>query len=219
MLGVGVVMFDSTANGRLRRSEALLVPLLVVGVAGSGIGGFVAHVFIADQVAESIGWPAGNPFQAEVGVANLAIGILGAAAARRRGGFREATVIAVTVFAVGASVVHVVDIVDTGNLAPGNTAQIAANLLRPILLITLIIASKRATATDHNDDTAFDLWREPVIRASAVAVVVVSSAFAIGFAIGHIVVISAIGASVAALAFAGVVRSSRRHAPSRNSRG
>jgi Family of unknown function (DUF6790) len=37
-------------------------------------------------VAESIGWPAGNPFQLEVGVANLAVGILGIVAMGRRDG-------------------------------------------------------------------------------------------------------------------------------------
>jgi len=29
--------------------------VLAVGVAGSGIGGFFAHAFLADEVAESIG--------------------------------------------------------------------------------------------------------------------------------------------------------------------
>ena len=99
LLGVGIILFDSSATGRLRRSEALLIPFFIVGVAGSGIGGFIAHLFISDEIADSIGWPTGSPFQLEVGFANLAIGILGAVAAGRRDGFREATVIAVTVSA------------------------------------------------------------------------------------------------------------------------
>ena len=37
----------------------------------------MGHTFAADEVAESIGWPTGNPFQTEVAVANLAIGTLG----------------------------------------------------------------------------------------------------------------------------------------------
>jgi hypothetical protein len=39
-----------------------------IGMAGGGIGGFFGHVFISDSVAESIGWPTGNPFQLEVGL-------------------------------------------------------------------------------------------------------------------------------------------------------
>jgi len=44
-------------------------------------------------------------------------------------------VIAVTVFGVGATIVHVSDIIQTGNLAPGNTIQNVGNLLKPALLI------------------------------------------------------------------------------------
>jgi hypothetical protein len=99
--------------------EIFLLYLFGVGVAGSGIGGFFGHFFISDSVAESIGWPTGNPFQLEVGFANLAVGILGIVAMGRRDGFREATVVAVTVFGVGATVVHVMDVIESGNLAPG----------------------------------------------------------------------------------------------------
>ena len=67
----------------------MLIPLFIIGVAGSGFGGFIAHVFISDEIAESIGWDAGSPFQLEVGFANLAIGLLGAIAAERRDGFRR----------------------------------------------------------------------------------------------------------------------------------
>lgn len=120
LLGMGVLRRHKSATSPACRAEAMLIPLLIVGVAGSGLGGFVAHVFISDQVADVIGWDRGSPFQAEVGFANLAIGLLGAIAAGRRDGFREATVLAATVlaatvFGVGASIVHLVDIVDTGN--------------------------------------------------------------------------------------------------------
>lgn len=37
----------------------------------------IFHTLFADQRAESIGWAAGNPFQMEVDVASLAIGIVG----------------------------------------------------------------------------------------------------------------------------------------------
>ncbi len=95
------VALDKSAQSRERSLEVFLLYLFGVGVAGSGIGGFFGHFFLSDLVAESIGWPKGNPFQLEVGFANLAIGILGALAMGRRDGFREATVIAVTVLGVG----------------------------------------------------------------------------------------------------------------------
>src|SRR3954462_9997418 len=93
-------------SGRERRLEIFLLYLFGVGVAGSGIGGFFGHYFLSDSVAESIGWPTGNPFQLEVAFAGLAIGVLGIVAMGRRDGFREATVISVTVLGAGATIVH-----------------------------------------------------------------------------------------------------------------
>jgi 4-amino-4-deoxy-L-arabinose transferase-like glycosyltransferase len=165
--------------------EIFLLYLFGVGVAGSGIGGFFGHVFISDPVAESIGWPTGNPFQLEVGVANLAVGVLGIVAMGRRDGFREATVIAATVLGVGATVVHVMDVMESGNLAPGNTIQNIGNLLRPALLIAFLVASRRAERSpDSEAQTAgFDRWRGPRIGGAGMMTGSVAAGFGAGFAI------------------------------------
>jgi len=86
----------------------------------------------------------------------------------RRDGFREATVIAATVFAVGATVVHGMDVIDSGNLAAGNTIQNISNLLRPALLIAFLAASRRAerSPASETQTQGFDQWREPRIRAA-----------------------------------------------------
>jgi 4-amino-4-deoxy-L-arabinose transferase-like glycosyltransferase len=130
IIAVGHLSLDKSSQSRERRLEIFLLYLFGIGVAGSGIGGFFGHYFISDSVAESIGWPTGNPFQLEVGFANLAVGILGIVAMGRRDGFREATVIAVTVLGVGATIVHARDIIETGNLAqaiPFRTSAIFSN--------------------------------------------------------------------------------------------
>ena len=105
-------MFDSTRGpkDRLWKVEVYLIYLFMLGVGASGLSGFFGHVFTPDAVAESIDWPKGSPFQQEMGFANLALGVLGLIAAWRRDGFREATVIAVTIVGVGATLVHVIDI-------------------------------------------------------------------------------------------------------------
>ena len=138
------VRLDKSAKARLWRVEVYLIYLFMLGVGASGLSGFFGHVFTPDAVAESIDWPKGSPFQQEMGFANLALGVLGLIAAARRDGFREATVIAVTIVGVGATVVHVIDTLQEGNLAPGNTIQNVANLLKPALLIPLLIVSRRS---------------------------------------------------------------------------
>ena len=202
IIAIGHLALDTSSRPRERRLELFLVYLFGVGVAGSGIGGFFGHVFISDPVAESIGWPTGTPFQLEVGVANLAVGILGIVAMGRRDGFREATVIAATVFGIGATLVHVMDVIDSGNLAPGNTIHNISNLLRPALLIGFLAASRRAERSpDSQAHTAgFDRWRGPRIRAAGLMTGTVAAGFGGGVAID----LPAIGTLVGTLVGAGL---------------
>jgi 4-amino-4-deoxy-L-arabinose transferase-like glycosyltransferase len=200
LIAVGHLGLDSSSRPRERRLEIFLLYLFGVGVAGSGIGGFFGHVFISDPVAESIGWPTGNPFQLEVGVANLAVGILGIVAMGRRDGFREATVIAATVFGVGATVVHVMDVIASGNLAAGNTIQNINNLLRPALLIAFLAVSRRAerSPASETQTQGFDRWREPRIRAAGMMTGSVAAGFGAGFAIDLPVLGTLVGTLVGA---------------------
>jgi 4-amino-4-deoxy-L-arabinose transferase-like glycosyltransferase len=182
-------------RGRERTLELVLLYLFGLGVAGSGIGGFFGHFFISDLIAQSIGWPTGNPFQLEVAFANLAVGILGIVAVGRRDGFREATVIAVTVFGVGATIVHVMDIVKTGNLAPGNTLQNLSNLLRPMLLIGFLTALRRAERAPASEihTPGFEAWRAPRVRAAGLMTGSVAAGFGGGFSTGRPVIGTLVG--------------------------
>jgi 4-amino-4-deoxy-L-arabinose transferase-like glycosyltransferase len=195
IMAVGQLCLDRSSRSRERTLEIFLLYLFGIGVAGSGIGGFFGHFFISDSVAESIGWPTGNPFQLEVGFANLAIGILGIIAMGRRDGFREATVIAVTVFGVGATVVHVSDIFETGNLAPGNTIQNVGNLLKPALLIGFLAASRRVERSPDSEahTPRFDTWRRPRIQAAGLVTGSVAAGFGIGYATDQPVIGTLIG--------------------------
>jgi 4-amino-4-deoxy-L-arabinose transferase-like glycosyltransferase len=206
LMAGGLAAFDKATRGRRRRLEVFLLFLLGLGVAGGGIGNFFAHFFISDKVAESIGWAPGSPFQLEVAFANLAFGILGIAATTRRDGFREATVIGATVFSVGATIVHVIDIVETGNLAPGNTWQNVVNLLRPALLIGFLIASRREERSATAEDVAgFEVWHQRRGLGVGVVTGIVATGFGVGFGIGEPAIGTAAAAVVASVALAVIV--------------
>jgi len=200
IIAVVHLSLEKSSQSRERKLEIFLLYLFGIGVAGSGIGGFFGHFFISDSVAKSIGRPTGNPFQLEVGFANLAIGILGIVAMGRRDGFREATVIAVTVFGVGATIVHVSDIIDTSNMAPGNTLQNVGNLLKPALLIGFLAASRRAERSPDSEahTSEFDIWRRPRIQAAGLMTGSVAAGFGIGFATDQPVIGTVIGTLVGA---------------------
>jgi hypothetical protein len=213
VLAVAHVWLDERVVHRAQRLEVFMLYVLAVGVAGSAIGGFFAHVFLADEVADSIGWPAGSPFQLEVAFANLAIGILAVLAMNRRDGFRDATVIAVTIFAGGATITHVTDIVETGNLAAGNTVVNVANVLRPAVLIWLLLAIRRsASAEGHAEEPALlGPWHDTAATAAAQATAVVSATFSLGYAVNQPAIGAAVGTLLAAATTAHAVPRPARH--------
>jgi len=152
-------------------------------------------LILSHQLAEGVGWPVGSPFQLEMGFANLILGVLGIIAVGRRDGFREATVIAAAILGFGATIVHIIDIFETGNLAPGNTIQNFSNLVRPLLLIGFLIAARRAEAKPESEagTTEFDQWRQPLGMAAGIVTAVVATGFGLGFGIGQPVLFTIVG--------------------------
>lgn len=193
-------LLDRRSQSRQQKLELYLIYLFGLGVAGSGLGGFFGHMFLSDVVAESIGWPSGSPFQLEMGFANLALGLLGLVAAARRDSFREATVLAVVTVGVGATVVHVLDILQTGNLAPGNTVQNVANLVRPLFLVWCLRASRKLEAAGPSaaPTGALDRWRARHGQAVGWMTAIVSTGFGLGFALGRPVLSTALSVLIGA---------------------
>ena len=150
------------AKGR-SPTEQGLEPAVVhlYGIGGfNGIVAFYMHTFQGERLAESIGWPAGNPFQTEVAVANLAIGIVGFLAFFRRD-FMLPYVIAASIFGIGAGVTHIVDIVQHANVAPGNAGPILyADFIGPALRIGLYLAY-RAALSPQKPPEAHAGWYGP----------------------------------------------------------
>ena len=104
---------------------------------------FIGHTVFASSTAASIGWPAGNPFQTEVAVANLAVGCLGVLCYWLKDNFWVATVIANSIFQLGAAVVHINQIVVAHNYQPNNAGIVLyTDILVPLILIALLISQR-----------------------------------------------------------------------------
>ena len=157
LLAAIVCAVDKSVTSRERRLEVFLIYMFAFGGA-FGIVSAMGHLFASDLVAESIGWPAGSPFQLEMGFANLAVGVLAAMSVGRRDGFRDATVIGATILSVGAFSVHMVDIVQHGNLAPGNTLVNITNLGRPAITIFLLWSLRSVERSPASEKGSPALW-------------------------------------------------------------
>ena len=192
LLGMAHILLDKNAQTTARRIEVFIVYILAISVGANGLGGAFGHLFLSDIVAQGIGWEAGSPFQFEMGFANLTLGILGLMAISRRDGFRTATIIATTVIGFGATGVHLYDIISHGNLSPGNTIQNIANLLDPILLMSLTLWASRTTGLDE-ETAEFSRWHSHVQLIAGLTAAGIGMGFGLGFALDLLLPVTLIG--------------------------
>lgn len=123
-------------------AEELLRWTLLLSVGFQGVFTFYAHVFMAERTAANIGW-ATSPFQYEVGIADLTVGVLGIIAFWSSFGFRAAAAIAAIVWYGGDAIGHVRQMVVANNFAPGNAGPwFWTDVLVPILLIWCLWACR-----------------------------------------------------------------------------
>ena len=113
--------------------------LLPIGVTGIWAASF--HVFFPQVAAADIGWQT-SPFQFEVGMADLAVGVTACVAFRRALAFKEAAVIAASISLLGDAVGHVHQMLAAGNFAPGNAGiPFFTDIICPVLAISLLLAT------------------------------------------------------------------------------
>lgn len=148
---------DRRPRTRGRICEVFLTWWLGLGLGGSALFAAMGHLFLANEVAESIGWPTGSPFQREVGFANLALGTIAVLSVWKRGGFREAAMISMAIFLLGAAIGHIIEIVDTGNTAESNAGPILyTDIFAPLVSIGLLIGARREERAQPSDTVVIE---------------------------------------------------------------
>ncbi|MGV6875292.1 DUF6790 family protein [Pseudochelatococcus sp. B33] len=121
--------------------------LLSVGVQGIWAGLF--HVFAPQTAASFIHWEP-SPFQYEIGIADISIGIVAVLAFWRSLPFKAAVVATVSLFYVGLAIGHIREIINAGNYAPGNAGiLLGLTIITPPLLIWLQLWAERKERSAH----------------------------------------------------------------------
>lgn len=146
LIALSVLIINKIKNKPLNSLiiiKTFLLSFLVISVGFGSIWAFIGHAFLSAQVAASIGWAAGSPFQLEVAFANLAIGVLGILCYFFRDNFWTATVIVSSVFLFGAAYVHLINILNFSNYSVGNAGSIFfMDIIGPVILMVLLILYK-----------------------------------------------------------------------------
>ncbi|WP_160687963.1 DUF6790 family protein [Clostridium sp. C2-6-12] len=145
LTGIIVGIVTTIINPEIRTIEAIATNLLfyqlVITITLTGIQGFLGHVFKSDMVAEFIGWEKGSPFQKELGFAELGYGIAGVFCIWMNKDFWLATIVTFCSLFVGATIVHIKEMIKSSNFKPGNSIIVLPDIIIPLTLIILYVIS------------------------------------------------------------------------------
>jgi hypothetical protein len=131
-------------GSRVAIAETYLLYLLFIYVGLMGIFMAAGHVFRPVETSASIGW-APSPYEYEVGMADLTIGVLGILCLKFRGNFWLAAAIANAVWLLGDAVGHVRQLLLYNNHAAYNSGIFLVTLfIVPLLILFLVFYHRRA---------------------------------------------------------------------------
>lgn len=144
---IAIILHTAFMKQRSAKKVVGIVLMYLLAIAvGSGalIAGFM-HIFNGPATAQMIGWPAGSPFQYEVGVADIAFGVVAFLCIFFRGNFWLAAIIANSVFLFGCMIGHIRSLMLSGNMAAYNIGAniIISDLILPLVLIGLYVAYQK----------------------------------------------------------------------------
>ena len=143
---VHVAFSSRSRNGRAAVARTYLLYLLFVYVGLMGLLTAYAHVFRPVETSASIGWST-SPYEYEVAMADLTVGVLGVLCVWFRGDFWLATAIANAVWLLGDAVGHIRQMLIYGNHAANNAGIfLVAEIITPLLILSLAIYYRRAAS-------------------------------------------------------------------------
>ncbi|MGC2112853.1 MAG: DUF6790 family protein [Candidatus Korobacteraceae bacterium] len=123
-----------------------LVYLFFIYVGLMGVLTASAHVFRPVQTSASIGWST-SPYEYEVGMADLTVGVLGVLCVWFHGEFWLATAIANAVWLEGDAVGHIRQVMLNNNHAPNNSGVfLYLEIMTPALILFLTLYHRHKTA-------------------------------------------------------------------------
>ncbi len=130
-------------------ADRLLAWILLLPIGVSGLWAALFHLVFPGVAAADIGWEP-SPFQLEVGMADLAIGLTACVSFWRSLDFKAAAVTASSIFLLGDTVGHVKQMMVAGNFASGNAGvPFYSDIAFPVLAIILLMIVRRSEAAER----------------------------------------------------------------------
>jgi len=134
-----IIIHKLVVRGRITNDEIIYRWMALFPLGFTGVYAFVMHAFFPQIADASIGWAA-SPFEFEVAVADLALGVVAILSFNASLGFRLAAVLANAIFLLGAASNHIYLMVAQGNYNIGNAGSWLwlDDLLMPLIMLLSI---------------------------------------------------------------------------------
>jgi uncharacterized membrane protein len=130
-------------------ARTYLLYLLFIYVGLMGLLTAYAHVFRPIETSASIGWST-SPYEYEVGMADLTVGVLGVLCLWFRGNFWLATAIANAIWLLGDAVGHIRQMTINNNHSANNAGIfLVAEIVTPIAILFLAFYNRSATPKEE----------------------------------------------------------------------
>lgn len=102
------------------------------------------HVFMPQIAAKYIGWQT-SPFQFEVGMGDIGMGLAAMIASIASQGFRLGVITYYAIFAYGAAAGHIYQMIEFHDFAPGNAGFVFwLDMIQPTVLLFLLWLNRRS---------------------------------------------------------------------------
>ncbi|MGE8191318.1 DUF6790 family protein [Pseudomonas sp. NPDC086278] len=134
-------------NRQVSRAEHYLSWLLLLSIGFTSVWAGLYHTLSPQTAAAFIGW-AVSPFQFEMGVSDIALGIVAIVAFWRSLAFKSAAVLLVTLEFAGLVYGHLQQILSAGNHAPGNAGILLILTIVHVFLLPLLLFMARKGRRD-----------------------------------------------------------------------
>jgi len=126
-------------------AEHYLSWLLLLSIGFTSVWAGLYHILSPQTAAAFIGWQT-SPFQFEMGVSDVALGVVAIVAFWRSLEFKAAVVLLVTLEFAGLVYGHFQQILSTGDHAPGNDGVLLVlTIIHVVLLPILLMVARKAT--------------------------------------------------------------------------
>lgn len=120
-------------------AEIIIRWVAFTSIGLQGLWAAFGHLFKSKEVAAAIGWET-NPFQYEIGAANLGLGVAGMFCLHGSISYILALVIASTIFWFGCVCIHIIDMKRAKNFTPGNAGPIVwLSVINPLIMIVSLL--------------------------------------------------------------------------------